>query len=129
MAHPEAAHKCRTDITLVQNRHYPSSPHPYLGCGVDHVQVIDQLCQVLNGVDVVVWRGADEGHSGLAAAQVGDVGRHLLAGQLTTFSGLGTLQTVKTAPGVDVSVESKQDCPISSHNVKYVGLAYFLTVG
>jgi hypothetical protein len=77
----------------------------------------------------VVWRGADEGHSGLAAAQVGDVGRHLLAGQLATFSGLGTLQTVKTAPGVDVSVESKQDCPISSHNVKYVGLAYFLTVG
>ena len=63
----------------------------YLGCCVDLVQVIDQLCQVLNGVNVVVWWGADEGNTGLGAAEVGDVRRDLLARQLTTLSRLGTL--------------------------------------
>ena len=46
----------------------------------------------LNGVDVVVGGRADEGHARLAAAQVGNVGRHLLAGQLAALSGLGALQ-------------------------------------
>jgi hypothetical protein len=41
----------------------PAAPCTYLGCWVDHVQVIDQLRQVLNGVDVVVGRGADQGHT------------------------------------------------------------------
>jgi len=36
---------------------------PHLGSRVDHVQVIDQLSQVLNGVDVVVGRRTDQRHT------------------------------------------------------------------
>jgi hypothetical protein len=39
----------------------------------------------------VVWWGADEGNTGLGAAEIGDVRRDLLARQLTTLSRLGTL--------------------------------------
>ena len=63
----------------------------HLGSWVDLVQVVDELCQVLNGVDVVVWGRADQWHAGLAAAQVCNVRRHLLARQLATLSWLGTL--------------------------------------
>ncbi len=43
----------------------------------DHVEVVDELRQVLDGVDVVVRRRADERHAGLRPPQVGDVRRHL----------------------------------------------------
>lgn len=40
----------------------------------------------LNGIDVVVGRGRDQGHAGLRAAHAGNVRRHLLAGQLATLA-------------------------------------------
>lgn len=43
------------------------------------MQIVDELRQVLNGVDVMVGWGRDEGYTRLAAAQVGDVGGHLLS--------------------------------------------------
>ena len=50
-----------------------------------HVQVKDELRKVLDGVDVVVRRGRDEGHARLAAPQVCDVGADLLARQLPSL--------------------------------------------
>ena len=55
--------------------------------GLSHlVEVIDELRQVLNGVDVMVRRRGDERHSGLAAPQVGNVGAHLLGWQLPSLT-------------------------------------------
>lgn len=50
------------------------------------MEVVDELGEVLDGVDVVVRRRGDQGHSGLAAPQVGDVGAHLLGRQLPTLT-------------------------------------------
>jgi hypothetical protein len=50
------------------------------------VQVIDELGQVLNGVDVVVGGWGDQGHTRLGAAQLGNVGGHLGPGQLATLT-------------------------------------------
>jgi molybdopterin-guanine dinucleotide biosynthesis protein A len=66
-----------------------SSPHL--------VQVIDELREVLDRVDVVVRRRRDERHAGLGAAQVGDVGRDLGAGELAALAGLGALRDLWVA--------------------------------
>ena len=50
------------------------------------MKVEDELCKILNGVDVVMRRWGNERHSRLAAAQVSDVGGHLLAGQLASLT-------------------------------------------
>ena len=50
------------------------------------MEVVDELGEVLNGVDVMVRRRGDQGHSRLAAPQVGDVGAHLLGRQLPTLT-------------------------------------------
>ena len=54
-------------------------------------KVMDQLRQILNGVDVVVrWR-RDQTHARHAVAQFADVLRDLATRQLTAFTRLGTL--------------------------------------
>ena len=35
-------------------------------------QIVDQLCQILDGVDIVVGRGRDQAHAGGAVAGLGD---------------------------------------------------------
>lgn len=55
------------------------------------MQVVDQLGQVLNRVDVMVWRGRDECNPGFRRAQRGDVLRDLGAGQLPALSWLRPL--------------------------------------
>ena len=50
------------------------------------MQVKDELCQILNGVDVVMGRRGDEGYSGLAASQIGNVRGDLLAWQLSALT-------------------------------------------
>ena len=50
------------------------------------VEVIDELSKILNGVDVVVRRLGDKGHSRLAAPQIGDVRAHLLRRQLSALT-------------------------------------------
>ena len=52
----------------------------------DLVQVKDELCQILNGVDVVVGGRGDERYARLAPPEVGDVGADLLAWQLATLT-------------------------------------------
>ena len=55
------------------------------------LQIVDQLGQVLDGVDVVVWRGRNQAHTRHRVTQFADVLRDLATRQLTAFAGLGTL--------------------------------------
>lgn len=50
------------------------------------MEVVDELRKVLNGVDIMVGRRRDQWHARLAAAQVGDVGAHLLCRQLPALT-------------------------------------------
>ena len=61
------------------------------GVGVDLLQVVDELGQVLDRVDVVVRRRRDQGDAGRGVAQAGDLDRDLEARQLAALAGLGTL--------------------------------------
>ena len=62
-----------------------------VGVAVGVLQVIDELGQILDGVDVVVGRGRDEAHAGGAVAGLGDPGVHLGTGQVAALAGLCTL--------------------------------------
>ncbi len=61
------------------------------GLAVGVFQVVDELGQVLDGVDVVVGRGRDEGDTGGGVAGLGHLGGDLLAGQVAALAGLGAL--------------------------------------
>ena len=54
-------------------------------------QVIDQLGQVLNGVDIMVRRGRDQAHAGGGVTGLGNPGVNLAAGQLAALAGLCAL--------------------------------------
>ena len=58
---------------------------------VDRPQVGDELGEILDRVDVVVRRRADERLARLGPAERGDLGRRLLARQLTALARLGAL--------------------------------------
>src|SRR5690606_37097274 len=55
------------------------------------LQVMDELGEVLDRVDVVVGRWADEANAGSGVANLGDPRIDLGAGQLAAFAGLGAL--------------------------------------
>ena len=61
-------------------------------CGVDVLQVVDELGQIFDGVDVVVRRRRDEAHAGDGVPRLGDDFIDLVAGQLAAFAGLGALR-------------------------------------
>ena len=63
--------------------------HARAGVGV--LKVKDQLCQVLDGVDVVVRRRRDQADAGRGLTDLGDPGVDLLAGQVAALAGLGAL--------------------------------------
>mmetsp|Transcript_26391 Transcript_26391/g.86726 ORF Transcript_26391/g.86726 Transcript_26391/m.86726 type:complete len:619 (+) Transcript_26391:266-2122(+) len=63
-----------------------------LGLGVDHVQVVDQLSKILDGVDVVVGGRRDQSHSGLGQPQRRDVLVDLVARQLPALTRLRSLR-------------------------------------
>ena len=65
--------------------------HRDLGVRIDLLQVIDELGQILDRIDVVVRRRADQGHARRGVAQPRDHLRHLEAGQLPALAGLGAL--------------------------------------
>ena len=52
---------------------------------------MDELRQVLDGIDVVVRRRRDQADAGRRAADAGDVLVDLVAGQLAAFARLGAL--------------------------------------
>ena len=59
--------------------------------GVDLLQVVDELGQVLDRIDVVVRRRRDQRHAGRGVAHPGDQLGDLEAGQLAALAGLGAL--------------------------------------
>ena len=59
--------------------------------GIDLLQVVDELRQILDRVDVVMRRRADQRHARRRMAQAGDHLADLEAGQLAALAGLGAL--------------------------------------
>ena len=59
---------------------------------VDRFQVVDELREVLDGVDVVVRRRRDERHVRHRVPDPGDLGAHLVSGELPALAGLGPLR-------------------------------------
>ena len=59
--------------------------------GIDVLQVMDELGQVLDRVDIVVRRRRDQAHARGGVTHPGDPGADLVAGQLTALAGLGAL--------------------------------------
>ena len=55
------------------------------------LQIVDQLRQVLDGIDVVVRRRRNQADARRGVAHLGDPGIDLCAGQLAAFAGLGAL--------------------------------------
>ncbi len=65
--------------------------HANTGARVDLLEVVNQLGQILDGIDVVMRRRRDERDAGHRVAELGDVRTHLVTGQLAALAGLGTL--------------------------------------
>ena len=63
----------------------------HVGVRVGVLQVEDELLDVLDGVDVVMGRGRDQGHARRGEANAADVPVHLVSGKLAAFPGLGPL--------------------------------------
>ncbi len=63
-----------------------------LGAGIDLLEVVNELGEVLDAVNVVVRRRGDEGDAGSAAPELRDHGADLVAGNLAAFARLGTLR-------------------------------------
>ena len=63
--------------------------HARAGVGV--LKVKDQLCQVLDRVNIVVRRRRNQADAGRGLTDLGDPGVDLLTGQVTTLAGLGAL--------------------------------------
>ena len=64
------------------------------GARIDALEIEDELRKIFNGIYVVVRRRADERNAGLRMAQAGDELSDLMAGELATFTGLGTLSNL-----------------------------------
>ncbi len=60
--------------------------------GVGVLEVKDELGQVLDRVDVVVGRRADQADAGRGVAHLGNPGEDLLAGQVAALAGFGALR-------------------------------------
>ncbi len=73
------------------NARFADQLHADAGAAVGVFQIVDQLGQVLDGVDVVVGRRGDQRHAGGGAAGLGDPGIDLLAGQMSALAGLCAL--------------------------------------
>ena len=75
----------RADVR--HHRDLDRDPH----VGVDGLQLVDQLGQVLDRVEVVVVGGRDQVGAGRRVTGGGDLDRDLLAGQVATLARLGAL--------------------------------------
>ena len=63
------------------------------GCErVDLLEVVDELREVLDGIDVVVWRGRDQRDPLLGVPEPRDLGGRLVTRKLATFAGLRPLR-------------------------------------
>jgi len=74
------------------NTHFGDQFDGNPGIGVGTLQVVDQLGQVLDGVDVVMRGRRDQAHPGYRVARFRDVLGHLVARQLPALARLGSLR-------------------------------------
>jgi len=65
--------------------------HRDAGLRVHVLEVVDELGQILDGVDVVVGRRGDQTHPRDGMAHPGDLQAHFVTGELTPLAGLGPL--------------------------------------
>ena len=72
--------------------HFGHQLHRDARARVDVLQIVDELRQVLDGVDVVVRRRRNQAHAGDGVAHARDGLIHLVAGKLAAFAGLGALR-------------------------------------
>ena len=63
-----------------------------LSVGIDVLQIVDQLRQILDRIDVVMRRRRDQADAGRRVPDLGDDRVDLVAGQLAAFAGLGALR-------------------------------------
>ena len=63
-----------------------------LAVGIDVLQVVDQLRQILDRIDVVMRRRRDQADAGRRMPHARDGRVDLVAGQLAAFAGLGALR-------------------------------------
>mmetsp|Transcript_31062 Transcript_31062/g.56347 ORF Transcript_31062/g.56347 Transcript_31062/m.56347 type:complete len:301 (+) Transcript_31062:1051-1953(+) len=59
--------------------------------GLRVLQIVDELREILDGVNIVVWRGGDETHTRRRVAGSGNVFRNFEPRKLSSFPWLGTL--------------------------------------
>ena len=59
--------------------------------GVGIFQIIDQLRQILNGINVVMRGRRDQGHTGCGVSGLGDPGIYLSSGQMSALTGFCSL--------------------------------------
>ncbi len=62
------------------------------GLGVGAFEIVDQLCEVLDRVDVVVGWRRDQSNSGNGVTSFGDIFRDFVAGKFSSFTGFGSLR-------------------------------------
>ena len=72
--------------------HFRHQLHADARMDVGVLEVVDELREILNGVDVVMRRGRDESDTRGGVTHLGDPRIHLTAGQLTAFTGLRALR-------------------------------------
>ncbi len=66
--------------------------HAHARVGVDLLQIVDELRQILDRIDVVVRRRRDQWNARYRVAQTGDQRRDLVGGELSPFAGLRALR-------------------------------------
>src|SRR5690606_616371 len=86
--------------------------HAHARVGVDALEVVDQLGEVLDRVDVVVRRRADQRHARHGAPYRGDLLRDLEAGDLAALARLRALRHLDLdLPGADQVVGRDAEAP------------------
>ena len=73
------------------NTNFRNQFHVDPGVGVDVFQVMYQLCQVFNGINIMVGRRRDQFNPRCGLTHPSNIFINLMAGQLSTLAGLGTL--------------------------------------
>src|SRR5437868_5256585 len=68
--------------------------HPDPRAWIYRAQVIDQLCQILDAVDIVMRRRRDQHHFRHSVPQACDVDAHFAGWQLTAFARLSALRNL-----------------------------------
>ncbi len=75
--------------------------------GIGVLQIVNQLRQILDGVDIVMRRRRDQAHAGNGVPDFGDEVIDFVTGQLAALAGLGALRHFDLQlVGVDQVVDS-----------------------